>query len=110
VGLQTRLLGDHCAVDVHDSVTGDSHRIGRAREQIKARCAFELWIAGGKELPDIAQAGGAEQRVDHGMREHVRVRVAVKTHRVRDPHASEDQIAAGLEWVDVIPDPDPHSY
>ena len=53
-------------------------------------------------------AGGAEQRVDHRVREHVGVGVPVEPALVGDLDAAEDQPAPVGEAVRVVADADPH--
>src|ERR1051325_2975558 len=56
-------------------------------------------------LADVAESRGAEQRVDQGMRQHVRVGVpAEATRGARDLHAAEDQRPPLREAVRVVAD------
>jgi hypothetical protein len=55
-------------------------------------------------LPDVAQAGGPEQRVDHGVGQHVGVGVAGQSGVVGDRDAAEDQRPPGRERVRVDPE------
>jgi hypothetical protein len=43
---------------------------------------------------DIAERGGAEERVHDGVQQHIRIGVTEETEGVRDFHAAEDQGAA----------------
>jgi hypothetical protein len=45
-------------------------------------------------LSDIAERGGAEERVHDGVQQDIRVGVAEETEGVRDFHAAENQLAA----------------
>jgi hypothetical protein len=55
---------------------------------------------------EVAEAGGAEQRVDHGMGEDVGVGVAGEAALVLDLDPAEDERAAVVEAVAVVADPD----
>ena len=61
-------------------------------------------------LPDVAQAGGAEQRVDDRVGEDVGVRVAGEPLLVRDVDAAEDEPATGREGVRVDADAGPDRH
>jgi hypothetical protein len=39
-------------------------------------------------------AGGAQQRIDDGVQQHVGIRVAEQAQAVRNGHAADDQLAA----------------
>ena len=60
------------------------------RERVGAAPAL---VGVGEVLADVAEARGAEQRVDHGVREHVGVGVPVEAALVLDLDAAEDQPA-----------------
>src|SRR5947209_5874600 len=55
-------------------------------------------------LADVAQSGRAEQGVDHGVGEHVGIRVAEEAPVVLQPYAAEDERPAGSELVTVVAD------
>ena len=55
-------------------------------------------------LADVAEPGGAEQRVDDRVGQSVGVGVSVEAELVRNFDAAEDQLAAGHEAVGVIAD------
>src|SRR4029077_19577649 len=59
---------------------------------------------GGEALADAPLAGGTEQRVDHGVGQHVGVGVPVQAPLVRNLDAPEDQPASGGETVGVKAD------
>ena len=62
----------------------------------------------GEVLADVAQPGGAEQRVGDRVGEHVGVGVAGQAALVRDLDAAEHERPALLEAVRVDPDAGPH--
>ena len=57
---------------------------------------------GGKCAPEIAQSGGAEQRVAERVQQHVGVAVPVETAFEWDLLAAEQQLPPGDEAVDVV--------
>src|SRR5216683_1790342 len=108
VGFQAWLLGDDSAVDVHDAIAGMPHPSGRPLQQLQARRSLPLLICGREDGANVPDRCCSKERVDDRVREHVRIRVAVEPDRVLDQHATEDQLAAGLEPVDVVPSAHPH--
>jgi hypothetical protein len=58
-------------------------------------------------VADVPGAGGAEQGIDHGMRDDVGIGMTAEPALVRDLHPAEDQRPSLLEAVAVVPDPDP---
>ena len=71
-------------------------------EQVRRR-ALPLRIARREMAADIALAECAEDRIDHGMKRHVRIGMTGKAAIMRHPHAAQPQIAPGLEAVHVEP-------
>ena len=59
-------------------------------------------------MADVAQPGGAEERIAQGMDEHVAVGMGREAVAVGDLHAAQDQPAAGGEGVDVETVADAH--
>src|SRR6476661_5468958 len=106
--LEPRLFGDDCAVDVKDLVAGLPHCAYRSYQQVLARCSFVLRIGIWKMLADVAEAGGAEHRIDHRVRQDVSIGVAVQPQQVVDAHPTQDQGATGAEWMDVVAGANPH--
>jgi hypothetical protein len=94
-----------CAItvlsDVDRTPAGLPHRRQRARQQHHGVGAGELGGGVGEVTADVAQAGGAEQRVGDGVRQRVGIRMAQQAVAVRDAHAAEDQRAAFDETVHV---------
>src|SRR5450759_4467164 len=106
VRVQPWFLGNYRGVDVPDSITRRAHRLSRRRQQAKARSAFVFRVGGRKQLAYVPKTRGAEQGVDHCVREHVRIRMTLQSHGVTDRHSAEDEIAAGFQPVNVIADAD----
>jgi hypothetical protein len=105
VGRQLGRLRDHRAVDVDRPPAGLPHRRQRARQQHHGIGAGELGGGVGEMAADVAQAGGAEQRVGDGVRQRVGIRMAQQAVAVRDAHAAEDQRAAFDERCTSQPSP-----
>src|SRR5438093_4862987 len=106
--MEARLLGDHDAIDIDDSIAGIVQHGDRSLEHAEARCIFELRIVRWKVRADVTQAGCAEERVDHCVREHVSVGIAVQPGRMLDSDAAQHERTPGYQRVDVVADPDPH--
>ena len=64
--------------------------------------ALPFRIGVGKQPADVADAGGAEHRVGHGVTDDVGVRVAVEAELERNRDAGEDQRTSGDEPVQVV--------
>jgi hypothetical protein len=56
---------------------------------------------------DIPERSCPEQRIADGMRESVAVGMADRAFLEGNPHAAQDQFAAGGKAVNVIPNSDP---
>ena len=102
-------LGEDDAVDVDDppaergdGVQGGAQHFGRV-------AAAVLGIGVGKHLPDVAQGGGPQQGVGHGVQERVGVAVADRLAVVRDVDAAQPQRPAGPETVRVVSESDADS-
>ena len=82
------------SASVGDDGAQQQHRVGVA----------VLLVGVGEVLADVAHRGGAEQRVDDRMGQHVGVGVAVEAELVRDGDPAEDERAPGHEPVRVPAD------
>ena len=65
-------------------------------------------VVGREVRAEVAEPGRAEQRVDHGVGDHVGVGVALEPSVVLDLDPAEDQPPPGGEAVAVVADPDAH--
>ena len=63
--------------------------------------ALELRVGVGEVVADVAERGGAEQRIGDRMAERIGIGVAGQAVRVRDLDAAEDQLAAGDQRMRV---------
>ena len=95
-------LGDHRGIHIAHPPASGTHRGQRATQQYAAIGAAQTLVAIGKHAADIAETRGAEQGVGDGVQQRVGVRVAVETGRMRDVHATEDQLAPGDQGVNVV--------
>ena len=73
-----------------------------------ARDIFVLRVGIREMAADVAQAGGAEQRVADGVRERVAVRVSRQAFVERNLHAAENQLPPRLQPMVVVPEPHAH--
>ena len=64
----------------------------------------------GEELAEIAEAAGAEQRVDHGVGEDVRIRVSGEAAVVLDLDPADHQALPLDQPVAVVSDSDPQPH
>jgi hypothetical protein len=71
-----RLLPDQHAVCVHQLPARLSHLPVGLAQQLERRYAAEALVSRREQAADVAETGGAEQRVDQRMRDDVAVRVA----------------------------------
>src|SRR5665811_1202495 len=102
---QPRLLADDGRVDVDDLA---ADRADGGAQQVDRVGAAPALLVVGEEGADVAAAGGAQQRVDHRVGEHVGVGVAAEAARVLDLHTAQDQRPALGEAVTVVADADAH--
>ena len=102
---QLRALQQHGGVDVADGQAGRRERRDDVAQQPERVGVLPLRLGVGEVRADVAQACGAEQRVDHRVREHVGVGVAGEPLLVGHLDAAEDQPPPGREAVGVDPEP-----
>ena len=81
---------------------GPSTTRSRSSESASRHCSS----SGGKSVAEVAEAAGAEQRVDHRVGEHVGVGVAPEPALVLDLDPAEHQPPPGGEPVAVVADAD----
>lgn len=67
-------------------------------------------IGVGEMLTDIAERRSAEEGVHNGVKQNIRVGMAVQAQSVRNPHAAEDQIPTFREAMHIIAVSDPHCF
>ena len=104
-GCQLRELGDDRAVRLREREPAAADELmGGAQELHRVR-VLPLRIAIGKQLADVARAGGAEDGVGQRVRDRVGIRVAGQALRVRNGDAAQDERAARDEAVGVVADP-----
>src|SRR6478672_7439072 len=103
VGTEPRLLADHGRVDVDDETGNRPHH--RA-QQVDRIGPLPPLVVVGEHRADVAAAGGAEDGVDHGVDEDVRVGVAGEAAGMVDLDPAQNQAPALGEAVAVIADAD----
>ena len=77
------------------------HELAQERQRVRV---LVRGVAVGEVLADVAQPGGAEERVHDGVREDVGVGVPKEAAVVRDLDAAEDELAPFHESVGVPAD------
>ena len=104
MGRELGALHDDGGVDVGDRKSPIGERGDDGAQQQHRVGVAVLLVGVGKVLADVAHRGGAEQRVDDRVGEHVGVGVAVEAELVRDGDPAEDERAPGHEPVRVPAD------
>ena len=89
VGEQLGTLGEDDAVDVDDLPAQGGHGLQGGGEHFGRIAAAVLGVGVGEHLADVAQGGGAEQGVDHGVQQGVAVAVADRLAVVGNVDAAE---------------------
>ena len=107
---QLRALHQHGGVGERRSHPGLAGADDRLAQQAQRVGVLEGRVGVGEVLPDVPQPRGAEQRVGHGVCEHIGVRVPYQPAVVRDRHAAQDERPALHEAVRVPADPGPVAH
>ena len=100
-----RLVPDQDHVCVDELPTLGPHAAVCLAQELERRDPPQPRVVGGKQRADVAEAGGAEQRVDQRVCDHVPVRVPGEPLRGGDLDAAEHEWYAVLERVRVEADP-----
>ena len=108
MGQELGTLGEDDAVDVDDLPAQRGHGVERGGEHFGRIAAAVVGIGVGKHLADVAQGGGAEQGVDHGVQQGVAVAVADRLPIVGNIDAAQPQRPARLQPMQVVSDSYPH--
>ncbi len=96
-----RRLCDDDGVAVDELVAGRCDLCPGALEQVDAGGPGEPRIVRREEIADVAERRGTEERIDQGMADDVRVRVALEASIVLQRDAPEHERAAGDEPVGI---------
>src|SRR5262249_13671129 len=72
----TRAVADHLDGDVPDRVAGAAHAGGGLGEHGHPGCTRPLGLGRAEVAPEVAESGGRQERVAHGVRAHVAVGVS----------------------------------
>ena len=97
-----RRLSCDDAIDVDDLVALFAHLGRHRRQQLHGIGPLPFGIGVGEELADVAAADGAEQRIRHGMRQHIGVGVAEQPQGVREINPADDELAALDQLMHVV--------
>jgi hypothetical protein len=106
VGGEPGGFGDDLAVRLGQGETTLADEIMRRPEQLHGVRVLPPRVGVGKELADVAGAGGAEDRIGEGVRHRVGIRVPDEAVGVRHGDATEDERAPRDEAMGVVADPD----
>ena len=87
-----------------------SIRSTTSAKQPRAVQPLPLGIGVGIVLADIAQAGGPQERIGHGMTDHVGVGVTDQPARMLDLESAQDQWPPLDQSMGVVTDPNPHVH
>lgn len=97
-----RPLSDNGAIDIHYRETFIRKHLNDLGEQLEAVRTLVFCVIVGEKAADIAERGGAEQGVAHGMEQHIRVGVTEQTFFIRNLNAAYYQLPALDEAVNVV--------
>ena len=97
-----RRLEDDGHVDVADLEPAVVHQRDDATQQIEAVRVLPPRIGVGKMAADVAEAGGAENRVGQRVADDVGVGVAERAALGRDGHTAQHQRPAGDEAMKIV--------
>jgi hypothetical protein len=90
---------DICVDDTPAQLVEFSERVSKKDAAVRVAVGG---VGVGVGVPDVADAGSAQEGVRQGVQDHVRVRVAVEAAGMLDADAAEDERAAGNEAVRVV--------
>jgi hypothetical protein len=85
-----RPFADQDAVGVDELEAARAHELVGPLQEPDRRDVEPLRVARREELADVAAAGGAEDRVDEGVRDHIAVRVPYEPRLAGKIDAGED--------------------
>ncbi len=102
-----RLFSDHAAVHISDRVSGGREPFADLGQQLETADSSIFWIIVGKEVADIRQCGGTEERIANGMQNNIGVGVAEQATLARNFDSAEDKLAIRGESVNVVAGSDP---
>ena len=97
-----RAVADGLHSDVADLKTGVTNAASRLAEEIQARSAGPGRIGHAKVAPNVTEAGGAQQSIDHGVGDCVTVGMALESIDFIGPfETGQPQGPSGNEAVDI---------
>jgi hypothetical protein len=100
---QLGLFEFHRGIDVNNLITGVIQELADVAEEDEARGVMPRGGGVGKVSADIAERGGAQQRVADGVDQGVGVGMAYGAFVERNLHAAKNELTARRETVEVIP-------
>jgi hypothetical protein len=99
-------MDDQIAIDGPKS--GSVNLVDDLRQEAGAIESGPLWIGIGIMFPNIAQAGCPQQRISHGVANHVCVGMPHQPTRMGNPNTSKDERPSFTQPMRVVPDPNSH--
>ena len=102
------LLRDDGGVDIGDVKARDGNFFANDAQQIKAVSVFKIIGSVREQAADVAQSGGAQQRIHDCVSQHICVGVTKKPVRVRDFASAQNELSAYDQLVRVVTMPNPH--
>lgn len=102
-----RSLGVNDTIEVHDAVARFINLRRREKKHFGRVSIAVGFFRVGKQSADIGQGGGAEDRIGHGVEQHIGIAVADELPIVRHIDASESQRTARRCAVRVFPNSNP---
>jgi hypothetical protein len=108
VGTELGPLQKHCRVDIVWRVAVVADPLGDLLKEDLTIGSLPLRLAVGEVGSQVPEGGGAEQCVGHSVQQNVGVRVARRTHLVRNLNSSENERSVLDQAMYVVPKADAH--
>ena len=112
---QLGALADDRDIDIPDAIPGGGDLVHYGREQLRRIGSLPAHVGIGEMRSDVAERGGAEKRVGHGMQQNIRVGVPLQRGTLLDNHSSkllfapERFFSGSGEAVRIVSEADSHA-
>ena len=100
------LLKKNCRIEVDDLKSILFEKTADELKQAQARYVHVLRVCIREMFADVAKCSCAEQSVAESMHKYICIGMTSQTELVLDSNSSEDELSAGYECVDIVPDAD----
>ena len=97
-----RALQNDRSVDIDNRDPVLREEVAYVLEEKETRYPFEAWVSVGEMLPDVPEAGSAEQCIAEGMQENVCIGMAVQPLLVRDIDPTQDEFSPGGKPMNIV--------